>query len=252
MITEQQSYSERYKLVYATLFSLGIASFLTNVYNYWSFVSGPEFVVLDCKTMIIGLIHLYFFINYFRYLFGLLTFAEMTKNLVPVKKDWPKNIFRNMAKLMVMNVGIFQLIIFFGLSLKIAPSMPNIFKGTYEATRLMAYLTGNLSSIYKMFFWLNIALLASDLIAVWSYNKLAERKSDVDQKRVYSWGIAQGAELLFCVLGLLAPYNGNSSDFVMPMIFICIIFLSLLMEMFGGYYIFANQPSNKTSEDATA
>ena len=89
MIIDSKDSSEKYKSTYSILFGLGITYFLTHAFKYWTFVRGPEGISWNVNIAMFVTIQLYFFINYFRYLFGLRRFAEMTgQNFIPKEGDW--------------------------------------------------------------------------------------------------------------------------------------------------------------------
>ncbi|MGG9960005.1 hypothetical protein [Ferruginibacter sp. SUN106] len=243
MITDSNNSSEKYKSIYSTLFGLGITYFLTHAFKYWTFVSGPEGITWNINIVMFVTIQLYFFINYFRYLFGLRRFAEMTgEKFIPKESDWmstKSNLFvtsvKNILKLLIVNVGVFQLLIFFAISFII---IPEVGIESVDSRNVYKYLDSNLVGIYKWFFKLDVLLLVFDVFAVIGFRYLDSDIQPSEKNEVSIWVLANGIEIACCLLALLVLRNGSQSDYTVAFTFVIIKFFMLITELLGGYYIF--------------
>ena len=271
MIKDSEDYSDRYKSLYSTLFGLGIGFFITHAFFYWKHLLGPDGIQLTSLNRLYILIEVYLLFNYFRYLFGLRRFAEMTgKTFMPKEADWTdKNkksiriLISNILKILVTNVGIFQLLVFSLLSMLI---VPEINKGDNNR-EFFKYFLENHVMLMKWFFILDLALLLSDLFAVVLYNRLdpemiayrlkLKNKESTDNeeieknesKQMSIWIAANITEIIICVIAIVLLREGAKSDLTTCAILMIIKFALLLAEMTGMYYFLKRFSPFKTIVD---
>jgi hypothetical protein len=240
MIVDSKDSSEKYKSLYSTLFGLGITYFLNHILKYWEFVKGPEGITWNDKILLFLLIQLYFFINYFRYLFGLRRFAELTgKGFVPQTEDWINSksnlfitLFKNVIKLLIVNVGIFQLLLFFLISSKI---VPEINPESIDSKNVYKYLDLNLVEIYRWFFMLDLTILILDLLAVIGFKYLDSKITPDERKEVKVWTTLNLIEIACCALALMVLRDKGNPDFTLAIFFAFVKLTLLLLELLGGY-----------------
>lgn len=219
--------------IYSILMGFILKYFIEHVYNSW-----PSIMATDVSIKWLYLLLLaYFLMNCFRFLFGLVDLSNMTDNtFAPAGADWTlAKFFSNLFKLLVINTGIFQLVIFSFLVFVLFPPCDMSSKDSAEL------LSGRISTEFPLTFHKfiigNSILMFIDIICVGLYLFL-EKKDSIDRNERYQSGfwIAAGIiELIISFFGYCASDSGNNIN--LPIIKGVIYFLLSfsLFEIVGGY-----------------
>lgn len=219
--------------IYSILMGFVLKGFIEHVYILW-----PGILSLDA---IVGasylLLLVYFFVNCFRFLFGLVDLSRMTDSeFAPGQDEWHlKKVITNLLKLIVVNTGVFQLVIFSFLAFSIFPPMNNI--TSYSSPDLSELIRSAFPAIVCTFFIWNFMLMLSDIICVGLYLFLEKSENvDINEKMQSAFWIGGGIiELLLSVIGFLAIWNLASANYAtLCVVLICLLTLNVF-EMIGGY-----------------
>jgi hypothetical protein len=238
------NYIETQKFVYSVLFGLTITNFMSSFFRFILAVCGPAGNKLDTILVVFFCIKVYFFLNCFRWLFGLLKFTEMIgNNFGPVADDWRGDGYRkNIFKKLVMNMGIIQLILFSILSIVISNFGAESYIRSYSNSNV---IEEGIHTAFIWFFFIDLLILFTDAIAIYGYKKFESNITPAEQRISKNWNSSTRWEM-FCDAGalFLAWYY---YDYKVGMVFIGIKLMLLAFEMLGGFNYFQQQNQTVTN-----
>lgn len=233
------------QIIYSVFMGFVLKYFLQNAhkaYKHW------EQLNLDTNQKIIYILILsYFFLNAFRYLFGIFRFVLMTdKDYSPNENDWNFELFGfNLKRKFVLNSGLFLVILFGACSLFLFPSYNEVFNWSSEflnksttSIDITKKYHININEIMMTFLLFHIAISFLDWISVLVFQKTASRAgSTIDEEEKISlttWKTSSFIELVvFCLLTL--HYWFHNSEYIIEYIGFFLIYVLLFFEFLDIY-----------------
>jgi len=187
----------------------------------------------------------YFFMNCFRYLFGIFRLTLMTDSLYePQKEDWIKSkFFFNLKRLFVLNSGLFQVILFGILVILLFPHSEEGFEWRKiylnQDAQIMISKHSDIDwrDIVSNFFILNIIIVFVDVITTYTFVKtVVKTTSPFDKGERLScrvWIRTGITELVFMIACLLLLCLKKEIFYSVTYISLISLFLLLCSEILG-------------------
>ena len=219
--------------IYSILMGFVLKCFIEHVHTLWPGVTGLDYPYKGIYLLLL----LYFLLNCFRFLFGLVDLSKMTdSDFAPTPGDWHlRKLIPNVLRFYVINTGIFQLIIFSFLAFSLFPRIDDL--NDHGQQSLSGTITEAFQAIIITFIIWNAVLMLIDIICVilYLYLEKTENIDDNERTQSISWIFAGLFELCLCLFGYFAIKNPASLNF--DMVYVVLIGLIVLnaFEIIGGY-----------------
>jgi hypothetical protein len=188
--------------VYSILMGFVLKYFIEHAYE-----SRDAIFSLDASHFIAYLcILIYFFLNCFRFLFGLVDYSNMTDDkFAPQENDWKKeNFWKNTFKVFVVNTGVFQLIVFSFAVFILFPHFDEVKDITPELKG--AALVASMPHIILGFCISTLLLLVIDIVSLSLFKKYVANKDfdEPEQVRFIIWFFADWLETAIAAFLLIS------------------------------------------------
>ncbi len=195
-------------MIYSILMGFVLKYFIEHVYENREVILSLEsshFIAYACMLT-------YFFLNCFRFLFGLVDYSNMTdEKFAPQEGEWVrKHFFKNTLKQFVINTGVFQLIIFSFFVFYLFPHFESAETLTLEVKNRA--LLAAMPEIILNFCFSTLMLLVIDIFSLFLFRTYVANKDfkEDEQVRYLIWYFADWLEtgatiLLLISIGLTRP-----------------------------------------------
>lgn len=220
--------------VYSILMGFVLKYFIEHTYEMWGVINSLDtshFIAYSC-------ILIYFFLNCFRFLFGLVDYSNMADDkFAPQDNEWKKgNRIKNTLKLYVINTGIFQLTVFsFSVFLLFPHFDPN---ATLSLQDKVSNLNTIMPEIIIAFSITTFVLLFIDVTSLYYYRKYvtkSEHKTNEEIKFLI-WTVSDILEIIVAIVLLALILFSKPDCATTAEIVLLILLVSLVsFENVSGY-----------------
>jgi len=229
------------QIIYSVMMGFVLKYFLEHVYG----LNLSQNALSSSELWFYIIILIYFFINCFRYLFGIFRLTLMTDALYePQKDDWVKSkFFFNLKRLFVMNSGIFQVTLFGVMVMTIFPHVDEVFRWKTEFLKadsdvLITKTNGiNWRDIVFNFYLVNLIIVIIDVTTVFFFkNTVIKTNSVFDEKermRCNVWIVAGIIEVLSFSIVIALMKTQEQINFAFQFGSILVLSILLIIEILG-------------------
>jgi hypothetical protein len=250
------------QIIYSVMMGFVLKYFMEHTYSILHAIQEMSRV----ESIFYSLLLTYFFLNCFRYLFGIFSLSKMTDNdYEPKSEDWIyKKYWFNLKRQFVIHAGIIEVTIFGIMCLVIFPDSKEYFtwnKSLLNSDKECQIMISKLQSIdwkgiVTTFFICNTALVIIDLLCVYTFRKTVEETkskfNDGEKLRCSVWLRAGLFELGAFSLGIIILTTQSETNFVINFLVLGVLFVLQFLEIFGIYnYEVLKMKKKKDSETTT-
>lgn len=220
--------------VYSILMGFVLKYFIEHTYEMWGVINSLDtshFIAYSC-------ILIYFFLNCFRFLFGLVDYSNMADDkFAPQDNEWKKgNRIKNTLKLYVINTGIFQLTVFsFSVFLMFPHFDPN---ATLSIQDKVSNLNTIMPEIIIAFSITTFVLLFIDVTSLYYYRKYVTKSEHKNNEEIkfLIWTVSDILEIIVAVVLLTLILFSKPDCATTAEIVLLILLVALVsFENISGY-----------------
>lgn len=228
--------------VYSILMGFVLKYFIEHTYEMWDIVcllDTPHKIVYSC-------ILIYFFLNCFRFLFGLVDYSNMADDkFAPQDKEWKKgNIRMNTQKLYVINTGLFQLTVF---SFSVFLIFPHFGTASLSLQDKVSALMSLMPEIIIAFSVTTFILLFIDVTSLYYYRKhvVKDEHKYNEEVKFLIWTVSDILEIAVAIiLFILILFSRPECATIWEMILLIILVVLVAFENVSGYKYFEKPLKN--------